>query len=218
MRPLPILATGVALALGLVACGGSTPSSSPTTTTNNPSVSSSPSSSKTSAAGGSGGAANPNAPEVVAPGDIPDNQAFVAYTPPSAPFSVRVPEGWSRSSAAGSVTFSDKYNSIEIRSQSSSTPPTSASVMAEVKSAHAKESGFNLGKTSTVQRGSNSGILTTYEVGSAPNAVTGKSALLAVEHYEFAHNGTIVVLTLSGAKGADNVDPWRKVTDSLAWK
>ncbi|MDT7564604.1 MAG: hypothetical protein QOG76_3228, partial [Pseudonocardiales bacterium] len=24
-------------------------------------------------------------------------------------------------------------------------------------------------------------------------------------------------LTLSGPKGADNVDPWRKVTDSLRW-
>lgn len=216
MRPLPIIATGVALALGLVACGGSTPSSSPTTTTNSSSASSSPSSSKSTSA--AGGAASPNAPEVVAPGDIPDNQAFVAYTPPGAPFSVRVPEGWSRSSAGGAVTFSDKYNSIEIRSQSTSTPPTSASVTAEVKAAHAKDSGFNLGQITTVQRQSNSGILATYEIGSAPNAVTGKSALLAVEHYEFAHNGTTVVLTLSGAKGADNVDPWRKVTDSLTWK
>jgi hypothetical protein len=26
-----------------------------------------------------------------------------------------------------------------------------------------------------------------------------------------------VVLTLSGPKGADNVDPWRKITDSLWW-
>jgi len=32
------------------------------------------------------------------------------------------------------------------------------------------------------------------------------------------HSGTEVVLTLAGPKGADNVDPWRTVTDSLAWK
>ena len=59
------------------------------------------------------------------------------------------------------------------------------------------------------------GTLATYEIGSAPNPVTGKKALLAVERYVFFHNGTAVVLTLSGAKGADNVDPWKTVTDSL---
>ena len=205
MRPLPILATAVALTLGLGACGSSAPSASP-------------SASKSTATSASGGAASPNGPEIVAPGDIPDNQAYVAYTPPGASFSVRVPEGWSRSSAGGAVTFSDKYNSIEIRSQSTSTPPTEASVAAEVQAAHAKDSAFNLGQVSTVQRKSNSGILAKYEIGSAPNAVTGKSALLAVEQYEFAHNGTTVMLTLSGAKGADNIDPWRKVTESLTWK
>jgi hypothetical protein len=31
------------------------------------------------------------------------------------------------------------------------------------------------------------------------------------------HDGREVVLTLSGPKGADNVDPWRIVTDSLRW-
>jgi len=59
--------------------------------------------------------------------------------------------------------------------------------------------------------------LARYEIGSAANPVTGKKALLAVERYTFAHNGTAVVLTLSGAKGADNVDPWMAVSDSLRW-
>ncbi|MEO6629776.1 MAG: hypothetical protein ABIP03_14560, partial [Aquihabitans sp.] len=220
MRPFPIIAAGVAaLTLGLAACGSSSPSSSPSapspakTTTTRSAQSSAPTPPKTTTSTPDG-AANPNAPEVVAPGDIPDNQVFVAYTPPGAPFSVRVPEGWSRSTVGGVVTFTDKYNSIEIRSQSTSNPPTTASVKADVQAEHAKDSTFNLGQVSTVQRKSNSGILALYEIGSAPNPVTGKSALLAVEHYEFAHNGTTAVLTLSGAKGADNVDPWRAVTDS----
>jgi hypothetical protein len=38
-----------------------------------------------------------------------------------------------------------------------------------------------------------------------------------VERYVFFHKGKDVVLTLSGPKGADNVDPWRIVTDSLRW-
>ena len=45
--------------------------------------------------------------------------------------------------------------------------------------------------------------------------MTGKKALLAVERYVFFRNGTQVTLTLSGAKGADNVDPWRIVSDSV---
>jgi len=59
--------------------------------------------------------------------------------------------------------------------------------------------------------------LATYEIGSPPNPVTGKKALLAVERYVFFHNGIDVILTLSGAKGADNVDPWRVVSDSITW-
>jgi hypothetical protein len=41
--------------------------------------------------------------------------------------------------------------------------------------------------------------------------------LTAVERYAFWRSGREVVLTLSGAKGADNVDPWRMVTDSFRW-
>jgi hypothetical protein len=39
----------------------------------------------------------------------------------------------------------------------------------------------------------------------------------AVERYVFFHKGTLHVLTLSGPKGADNVDPWKIVTSSVRW-
>ena len=60
-------------------------------------------------------------------------------------------------------------------------------------------------------------MFATYEIGSTANPVTGKKALLAVERYVYFHNGTVVTMTLSGAKGADIVDPWRIVSDSLTW-
>jgi hypothetical protein len=47
--------------------------------------------------------------------------------------------------------------------------------------------------------------------------VTGKSVTDAVERYTFTKGTNIAVLTLSGPQGADNVDPWRIVTDSLRW-
>jgi hypothetical protein len=49
------------------------------------------------------------------------------------------------------------------------------------------------------------------------DATTGKSVVLAVERYEFWKAGQLVTLTLASAKGSDNVDPWRIVTDSFGW-
>src|SRR6478752_5729841 len=58
--------------------------------------------------------ANPNAKESSPAGDIPDNQAYVAYSPPGADYSVKVPEGWARTAAGGAVTFTDKLNAIRM--------------------------------------------------------------------------------------------------------
>ena len=57
----------------------------------------------------------------------------------------------------------------------------------------------------------------TYLARGTVNAVTGKSGSDAVERYIFFHRGKDAVVTLSGPKGADNVDPWRLVTNSLRW-
>ena len=46
----------------------------------------------------------------------------------------------------------------------------------------------------------------------------GERRVNDVERYEFRHGADTVVLILSGPKGADNVDPWRIVTDSLRWR
>src|SRR3954451_23507459 len=80
-----------------------------------------------SSSGGSGSPApNPNAKESSPPGDIPDNQAFVAYRPPGGGFSVKVPEGWSRITSGGAVTFTDKLNSIRMESTSGARPTAAA--------------------------------------------------------------------------------------------
>jgi hypothetical protein len=60
-------------------------------------------------------------------------------------------------------------------------------------------------------------IRTTYLADATANAVTGKAGTNAVERYVFFHNGKDVILTLTGPKGADNVDPWKIVTDSVTW-
>jgi hypothetical protein len=165
----------------------------------------------------SAGAVDPNAPEVVEPGDIPDNQVFIPFASADGIYTVKVPEGWARTEAGGVVTFTDNYNSIALQASSAATAPTVDSVGASGLSDVASDPTFTLIGVTEVTRKAGTGVLATYEIGSTLNPVTGKKALLAVERYVFFHNGTVVTMTLSGAKGADNVDPWRIVSDSLAW-
>jgi len=168
---------------------------------------------QTTAAGG----VDPNAPEVVEPGDIPDNQVFIPYAATNGLYTVKVPEGWARTESGGVVTFTDNYNSIALQSSAATAAPTVESVTASGLADVASDPTFKLVDVKPVTRTAGDGVRARYEIGSAPNPVTGKKALLAVERYFFFHNATNVVLTLSVAKGADNVDPWRTVSDSLAW-
>jgi hypothetical protein len=237
---LPACAAGLIVTLVATACSsGGSSSTSPTTAVAVPLVSSgsstvvtttaapavttttgvttSASSSTTGPVTTAAGGVDPNAPEVVEPGDIPDNQVFVAYSPPGATFSVKVPEGWAQTDQQGATVFSDNYNSITIESMPASAPPTIDSVTASGLTDASSDSTFTLIDVTAVTRKAGDGVLATYEIGSAANPVTGKKALLAVERYFFFHNGTEVTLTLSGAKGADNVDPWKTVTNSLTW-
>ncbi len=202
-RRLAAVAAVVALGLGGAACGKSSSgskgaSSVGKTTTTAPAT---------------------KAPEVSPAGDIPDNQAYVAYAPPGEGYSVKVPEGWARVANGGATVFTDKLNSIQIERASQPTAPTVAMARAVAIPKLAKSGkNFTPGKVSVVPRSAGNAVLVTYQVDGPPDAVTTKVPRLAVERYEFWKSGRSVVLTLSGAKGADNVDPWKKVTSSFGWK
>ncbi|CAN5372632.1 lipoprotein [soil metagenome] len=152
-------------------------------------------------------------------GDIPDNQAFVAYTPADGSFTVTVPEGWARTDIAGGAAFGDKLNSITVTSQPALTAPTVDSVNAkELPGIAAKATNFRRGDVVMVTRKAGRAVLATYGADSPPSPVTGKVIPQSVERYEFFRPGEQVTITLSGPTAADNVDPWRVVTDSFAWK
>jgi len=206
MKRLPIvIATGAAaLSLAVVGCGSS-------------------SSGPSGASKGGGGPATtgslaPPKKEVTPAGDIPDNQAYVAYAPPGAGFSVKVPEGWSRTTSSTATTFTDKLNSVRMALAPSESTATVASVTSSVLPQLAKTvAGFQAGKVTMVSRSAGSAVKVTYQATSKPDAVTGKTHRDAVERYEFAKAGKVAVLTLTGPVGADNVDPWKIVTDSFVW-
>jgi len=179
------------------------------------SSSSAPASAAHSAADGSRAVASPQI-EMNPPGDIPDNQAFVPYR--GAGFSVAIPEGWAKTTTPNAVAFTDKYNSVTITVARSQTAPTVATVKsAVVPTIESAAKGFVFESVTAVQRRAGAAILVAFKELSPVNAVTGKVTEQAVQHYEFWRQGTLVTLTLAGPVGADNVDPWRTVTDSFAW-
>jgi hypothetical protein len=192
------LATGaVIVAIGAAGCGASSSSgggqaSKPTTTA--------------------------KAPETSPAGDIPDNQAYVAYAPAGGGFTVKVPEGWSRSAAGGGFIFTDKRNAIRVETKAAQAPLTARDArQTELPKLASTVSGFQPGKVSTVARKAGTAVRITYLAKAKADPVTGKTGQDAVERYVFFHNGKDVILTLSGPKGADNVDPWKIVTDSVTW-
>ncbi|MEU9178381.1 hypothetical protein AB0C90_16300 [Streptomyces sp. NPDC048550] len=168
-------------------------------------------------------AADPKPPPAPAesnpPGDIPDNQVYVVFKPSTGGFTVSVPEGWARTFTGPVTAFTDKLNRIEVSEHAAATAPTTASVTAREVPALAKAvPGFAPGKASEVTRKAGKAVLYTYQGTTPADPVTGKTVRDAFERYVFHHNGRDVVLILSGPVKADNVDPWRTVTDSLRWQ
>jgi hypothetical protein len=154
--------------------------------------------------------------ETPPPGDIPDNQAFVVYH--GSGYSLKVPEGWSRTTRAGTATFVDKYNGITVVTmQRGRVPTVDSAKRSEIAQLKAATKGFAQPVVSAVSRPAGSGVLVTYRARSAPNSVTGKSITDDVERYELWRAGKLAVITLQAPHGSDNVDAWRLVTSSLRW-
>jgi hypothetical protein len=220
---MKLLVLSLATAALVTACsgGGSTGSSgspsSPVETTNPPSSqqttppAQTPTSKPTSTQ-----PPKPVATESNPPGDIPDNQAFVTFQQPG--FSVKVPEGWARSVAGTAVSFTDKLNKIDVAASAASAAPTPQSVTATVVPAlHRSVPQFAMGKISEITRPAGKIVLVTYQGDSAQDPVTGKVVRDAFEQYLFYQGKKQVALTLSGPVNADNVDPWKIVSDSFRW-
>jgi hypothetical protein len=98
-RRLSAAAALLALVLVIAGCGGS--------------------SSKSSASGSS-----QSEKQSAATGDIPDNQVFLTYR--GAGYSIKYPEGWTRSGSATNLTFRDKGNFIHLALTRGSAPKAKA--------------------------------------------------------------------------------------------
>ena len=149
-------------------------------------------------------------------GDIPDTQVYVPFTSSDGSFTLSVPEGWAQTADGAAITFTDKLNRVRIDARPALSAPSLESVRRdELPSVKTSNGRF---KIEMVKRKSGDAVLATYQAESATNPVTGKTGTDDVERYSFWRPGQEVILTLSGPVGADNVDPWRTITDSFQWQ
>lgn len=214
---LPI--ASVAVLAVLAGCGGG---SAPPTAAPQPS----PSSSAAGSAPPPGGTAptpsstvdgqSPVPVENNPPGDIPDNLAFVPYRNPAGGYGFTFPEGWARSERGTTVTFTSKLNGIAADSAGVPADLSVAAVRAqEVPRLRKTRLAFELRTVEPVSLPGGRGVRVVYRRNSAPDPVTGKQVRDEVESYLIGTGAKRVRLDLVGPVGADNVDAYRTISQSL---
>jgi hypothetical protein len=149
------------------------------------------------------------------PGDIPDNTVFVPYHSTKGGWTVTVPEGWSRTTTRTTVTFTDKLNTVQVDAEPGSAVTLAGAKKTDLPALANSTRAFKLTSVTQVTLPAGPAVLISYQANSDPNPVTGKQYRLDVLRYELSHAGTRTTLTLLSPVGADNVDPWRIVTQSL---
>lgn len=161
----------------------------------------------------------PVAPEKNPVGDIPDSQVFIRFSSAQGGYSLEVPEGWARTEQAGNVVFTDKLDGVKVTTEESSKPLSIATI--EAKQVTAIKNTERAVQVSTIQRVNLPGgpaVLVKYTSNSEPNSVTGKQVRLDNSSYFYYKNGKLARLELWAPIGADNVDQWKRMSESFRWE
>jgi hypothetical protein len=161
----------------------------------------------------------PVAPEKNPPGDIPDTQVFVTYKSTAGAYALDAPEGWARSENGADVKFIDKFDGEQVTVSKSASPPTVSSVQRNQVPAlqqHGRAVKIQGVKTKSMPDGAIA-VCVVYTSNSSPDPVTGKQVRLDDVTYYFYHQGKLAALTLWAPSGADNVDQWKRISDSFRW-
>lgn len=200
----------VAMLSGVAACSGSSNPTTQPTPTSSPSspTGASPTSAPTSVA--------PVPVESNPPGDIPDNLAFVRYTNKLGGYSFTHPEGWAQTGQGTAVRFTDKLNGVMVDSVTASQAPTTASARTvDVVRLRNSVPAFELRTISAVNVPGGTAVRIVFRRNSDPDPVTGKVYRDEVQEYLIFHAGRLVRMDLFGPVGADNVDAYRTMAQSV---
>jgi hypothetical protein len=157
-------------------------------------------------------------PEKNPPGDIPDDQVFVAYHSDAGGYTVDVPEGWARTESGPNVSFVDKLDSITVEITSSAGASTVDSVEAtEVAQLTSEVEAFEKVEVKALDLPAGNAVRIRYRANSAPDPVTGKKVRLEIDRFELFKDGKLAVISLSAPAGSDNVDVWKQISSSFKW-
>jgi hypothetical protein len=142
---------------------------------------------------------------------------FLTFAARSAGFSIKYPEGWTRSGAARTVTFRDKNNLVRVLVRPGATP-TTASVSSQLAALRRANSTLTFTAPRVVTLPAGSAIRARYTTVTAPNPVTGRRVKLVVDRYELARGGRVAIVDLGTPVGVDNVDAYRMMIESFRWR
>lgn len=199
-RTLLATASSVLL-ISLAGCGGGSSSKTPASTGTTSSTSST---------------VAPVPVESNPPGDIPDNLAFVNFSSAAGGYSFTHPEGWARTGSGTRVRFTDKLNGVAVDSTNGPAAPTVASARStDVPKLLKSIPAFKLVRVEKANLKAGSGVHIVFRRNSDPDPVTGKVYRDEVEEYVVFASGRLVRMDLFGPVGADNVDAYRTMSQSL---
>jgi hypothetical protein len=154
--------------------------------------------------------------EVNAAGDIPDNIAFIPYTNAVGKYTFTYPESWAKTESGATVTFTDKLNGVHVETGTLTAPPDeSAAKSISVPALMTSQPAFELKKVSSAKVAGATGVRIVYRRDSPPDPVSGRVYHDEVERYELVLNGHEFIVELYGPVGADNVDAYKTMIDSL---
>jgi hypothetical protein len=144
---------------------------------------------------------------------------FITYRSTTGGYALEVPEGWARSVHGGDVKFTDKFDGVQVTLSKSAIPPTVSSVQREQVPAlrHQGRAVKIQGVATKPMPHGNSAICLTCTSNSDPDPVTGKQVRRDETTCYYYHQGRLAALTLWAPTGADNVDQWKRISESFRW-
>ena len=151
-------------------------------------------------------------------GDIPDNQVFLTLNDKALGFSMKYPEGWAQKAKGNALTIQDKNNIVRVAVASGAAPDGRVGREASCRPSNRRSRPSRQARRLAVTVSGHPAIKVTYTTVSAPNPVTGKRVTLMVDRYYFWQGGKVAVMDLGTPQGVDNVDAYRLMSESFAWK
>ncbi len=143
---------------------------------------------------------------------------FLTYASRRPGYALRYPEGWTRQGAGARVRFLDKDNAIGLQ-VTAGPAPSIAAVNAALARLRTSEPTLRLtASPRALALPHGRAVKVSYAVTGAADPVSGKRPLLLVDRYVYAHGGLVATLDLATPKGVDNVDAYRMISRSFAWR